>query len=77
MRIQDLTPTEHSGLTARVATRNGPRVGRLSYGGTKDERRTNSSHWYLIIKTAYHPAFTESALSLQWEGGAAVELLEA
>ena len=67
---------KHHGQRARVTlTPNDIRDGRLSLARNPSYQRRDVSHWWLIAPSAL-PHFTHDALSLQWHGGAAVELIE-
>lgn len=68
MRVRELCQ-EHVGRLAAVLGRRG----RLSHGRVPGYG-TSVTGWYLIVPSPL-PQFEEEALSLQWQGGAEVELI--
>lgn len=73
--VSSLT-SEHHGQRARVTLApNDIRDGHLSLARNPSYPRRDVRHWWLIVPSAL-PHFTHDALSLQWHGGAAVELIE-
>ena len=65
---------KHQGAAARVAfSDSDAREGTLSFSANPSYRG-RFQHWWLIIPSAL-PHFEHDALSLQWSGSAAVQIL--